>query len=96
MSEETLYSIVAWDYVDHLGQFLRQLCLGLVEKWAESVAMDAVKPPEGECGGQLLGVVVSVSSWSPVAAILECWHGLVSVFTPWVAPVVSSRPQPAT
>ncbi len=41
------YSLIAPDYVPLIGLFLRQLCSGMVSKWAEDVAMETAKSSQG-------------------------------------------------
>ncbi len=41
------YGGVASDYVPLVGLFLRQLCQGMVSKWADDVAMEMTKSSEG-------------------------------------------------
>ena len=46
-SGQTLYSLIAWEYIPLVGQFLHLLCQALVSMWADNVAMDAAKPSAG-------------------------------------------------
>ena len=46
-SEQTLYSLLVSKYVPVIGGFIRGLCRGAVERWAEAVSMETEGYSEG-------------------------------------------------
>ena len=47
-SGSTVYTLLINGYVPLIGKFIRQLCLALVESWADAIAMDTIKHKEGK------------------------------------------------
>lgn len=47
ISGETFYTLINREYVPVIGKFVRGLCLGLVERWAESVSMETADHSAG-------------------------------------------------
>ncbi len=47
ISGETFYSLINREYVSVIGKFVRGVCLGLVERWAESISMDTADHSAG-------------------------------------------------
>ncbi len=48
ISGESLYSLLIKEYVPVIGNFIRGLCLGLVERWVEAVSMETADHCAGE------------------------------------------------
>ena len=46
-SEQTLYSLLVSKYVPVIGGFVRGLCQGVIERWAEAVSMETEDCSEG-------------------------------------------------
>ena len=49
ISGESLYSLLIKEYVPVIGNFIRGLCLGLVERWVEAVSMETAD----HCAGKV-------------------------------------------
>ena len=47
-SKQSLYSVLSWQYIPLIGQFIHQLCQAMVFKWAEAVSMETVEHTEGK------------------------------------------------
>lgn len=48
----TCYGLISSDYLPLIGHFLRQLCLGMISRWAEDIAMETAKSSQGTHNGE--------------------------------------------
>ena len=90
--QASAYSLIAPDYVPVIGLFLRQLCRGMISKWAEDVAMETAKSSQGVYMVVVL-LLLLFTVWCLVClcpALNACWHYTVSAYDPWIGSQVDS------
>ena len=47
-SSDSLYSVVSSNYIPLIGQYLKQICLGMVSRWADDITMNSAEYTEGK------------------------------------------------